>query len=92
MAVLLHSLTADHDKMESLPRGWQPVRHGLYANDSTGGGHYTRVEPVPNLHASVSYRSSSLLRAVGGLHVITSLCIQQTAKSQNITFVFFFWR
>lgn len=34
MAVLLQSLTAYHDKMESLPKGWQPVRHGLYANDS----------------------------------------------------------
>lgn len=51
-----------------------------------GGGHYTQAEPVPNLHASVSYRSCSLLRAVGGLRVITSLCIQQTAKSQKITF------
>lgn len=38
MAVLLHSLTAYHDKMESLPKGWQSVRHGLYANDSTGRG------------------------------------------------------
>lgn len=23
--------------MESLPKGWQSVRHGLYANDNTGG-------------------------------------------------------
>lgn len=44
---------------------------------------------MPSLRASVSYRSSSLLRAVGGLRVITSLCIQQTAKSQKITS--FFW-
>lgn len=40
MAVLLHSLTAYHDKKESLPKGWQSVRHGLYANDSTGGALY----------------------------------------------------
>lgn len=33
----MHSLTAYHDKMESLPKGWKSVRHGLYANDSTGG-------------------------------------------------------
>lgn len=36
-AVSLHSLTVYHDKMESLPKGWQSVRHGLYANDNTGG-------------------------------------------------------
>lgn len=35
------------------------------------------------LHASVSYRGSSLLRAVGGLYVITSLCIQQTVTEKQ---------
>lgn len=54
MAVLLHSLTAYHDKMESLPKGWQPVRHGLYANDNTKGGHPTQAGLMPSLHASVS--------------------------------------
>jgi len=86
MAVLLHSLTAYHAKMESLPKGWQWVRHGLYANDimkEGRGRHSTQAELVPSLNASLSYRSSSLLRAVGGLHIITSLCIQQTAKSQK---------
>lgn len=43
MAVLLHSLTAYHVKMESLPKGWQLVRHGLYANDSTGGALYPGI-------------------------------------------------
>lgn len=76
--------------MESLPKVWQSVRHGLYANESTGG-HYTRVKRVPNLHASVSYSSSSLLRAVGGLHVITSLCIQKTAKTPNILYGVWSW-
>lgn len=41
------------------------------------------AELVPNIHASVSYRSISLLKVVGGLNVITSLCIQQTAESQK---------
>lgn len=50
MAVLLQSLAAYHDKMESLPKGWQPVRHGLYVNDSMvgwGGGCFAQVELVP---------------------------------------------
>lgn len=51
------------------------------------GGNYTQAELVPSLHASVSYRNSSLLRAVGGLHVITSLCVQQTEVTKNN----FFW-
>lgn len=51
MAVLLHSLTVYHDKMESLPKAWQPVRCGLYANDSTGG-QYTQAELVPSLYTS----------------------------------------
>lgn len=36
MAVLLHSLTAYLDKMESLPKGWQLLRHALYINDGKG--------------------------------------------------------
>lgn len=47
MAVLLQSLAAYHDEMESLPKGWQPVRHGLYVNDSMvgwGGGAMCQCE------------------------------------------------
>lgn len=37
LEVLLHFLAEYHNKMESLPKGWQGVRYDLYANDSTGG-------------------------------------------------------
>lgn len=66
--------------MESLPKGWQSVRHGLYANDNMGGV-LGRAGARPPCQCELLYKRGSLLRAMGGRRVITSLCIQQTAKS-----------